>query len=135
HVLAHLDEAVAVARLLDEHGHADHVGEAAAGALQDLVDLREHLLHLRLEVVGDVRALVVARRGLAGDPDNAPALGHHAGRERARKLERGLLHVFGRWGGEGEGEKHYNEQSAHELVLYWSMPARAFRSIAMPIAR
>src|SRR5258708_13623832 len=43
HVLAHLDEAVAVARLLDEDGHLHDVGEAAASALQDLVDLREHL--------------------------------------------------------------------------------------------
>src|SRR5258708_7589165 len=33
HVLAHLDEAVAVARFLDEHGHRHHVGQAAAGAL------------------------------------------------------------------------------------------------------
>src|SRR5437660_7131476 len=41
HVLPHLDEAIAVARFLDEYGHADHVGEAAAGALQHLVDLRE----------------------------------------------------------------------------------------------
>src|SRR5712692_8476840 len=54
HVLAHLDEAVAVARLLDEDGHRHDVGEAAAGAPHDLVDLREHLLHLRLEIVGDV---------------------------------------------------------------------------------
>src|SRR5262245_50087593 len=82
HVLPHLDEAVAVARLLDEHRHGDDVGEAAAGALQHLVDLREHLLHLRLEIVGDVLAVVVARRRLAGDPDDPPAIGDDAGRER-----------------------------------------------------
>src|SRR5713101_4216462 len=63
-VLAHLDEAIAVARLLDEHRHLHDVREATACALHDLVDLREHLLHLRLEIVGDVAAFVVARRGL-----------------------------------------------------------------------
>src|SRR5882762_6687776 len=61
-VLAHLDEAVAVARLLDENRHLHDVGEAAAGALHDLVHLREHLLHLCLEVVGDVAVVVVAGR-------------------------------------------------------------------------
>src|SRR5438309_9789850 len=78
-VLAHLDETVAVARLLDEHRDLNDVGEAAAGALHDLVDLREYLLHLRLEIVGDVLALVVARRGLSRDPDDPPAFGDDAG--------------------------------------------------------
>src|SRR6267154_10703 len=78
-VLAHLDEAVAVARLLDEHRDLHDVGEASAGALHDLVDLREYLLHLRLEIVGDVAALVVAGRGLACEPDDFPAVGDDAG--------------------------------------------------------
>src|SRR6266852_8098916 len=93
-VLAHLDEAVAVARLLDEHGHLHDVGEAAAGSLHDLVDLREHLLPLRLEIVGDVAAVVVARRGLPRDPDGLPAFGDDARRERPRQLERRFLHVL-----------------------------------------
>src|SRR5947209_20112187 len=87
-VLAHLDEAIAVARLLDEHRHLHDVREAAACALHDLVDLREHLLHLRLEIIGDVAPVVVARRGLAGEPDDFPAVGDDAGRERTRQLER-----------------------------------------------
>src|SRR6266436_7817699 len=93
-VLAHLDEAVAVARLLDEHRHLNDVGEAAAGALHDLVDLREHLLHLRLEIVGDIAAVVVARGRLAGDPDDLAAVGDDARRKRPRQLERRLLHIL-----------------------------------------
>src|SRR5258705_35084 len=81
-VLAHLDEAVAVARLLDEHRHLNDIGEAAAGALHDLVHLREHLLHLRLEIVGDIAAFVVARRGLAGEPHDFSSVGDDARRER-----------------------------------------------------
>src|SRR5205809_5819325 len=93
-VLAHLDEAVAVARLLDEHRHLNDVGEAAAGALHDLVHLREHLLHLRLEVVRDIAAVVVASRGLSRDPDDLPAFGDDARRERPRQLERRFLQVL-----------------------------------------
>src|SRR5207245_5015094 len=62
HVLPHLDEAIAVARLLDEHRHGDDVREAPAGALQDRVDLREHLLHLRLEVSHAVLSRAVPSR-------------------------------------------------------------------------
>src|SRR6266851_3590389 len=102
-VLAHLDEAVAVARLLDEHRHLHDVGEAAAGAFHDLVDLRKDLLHLRLEIVGDVAAVVVACSGLSRDPDDLPAVGDDAGRERPRELERSFLHVFG--GGRGNGQR------------------------------
>src|SRR6266571_1291628 len=54
-VLAHLDEAVAVARLLDEDGHRHDVGEAAAGALHDLVDLREHLRQLEWRLLHVLR--------------------------------------------------------------------------------
>src|SRR5712691_7285067 len=81
-VLAHLDEAVAVSRLLDEHRHLHDVGEAAAGALHDLIHLREHLLHLRLEIVRDIAAVVVARRGLSRDPDDFPAVCDDTRRER-----------------------------------------------------
>src|SRR5882762_9467471 len=116
-VLAHLDEAVAVARLLDEHGHLHDVGEAAAGALHDLIHLREHLFHLRLEIVGDVAALVVARRGLSCEPDDLPAVGDDARRERPRQLERGFLHVLRRRGGDrqqdGGGKKNLREHAVH----------------------
>src|SRR6266581_273736 len=116
-VLAHLDEAVAVARLLDEHRHLHDIGEAAAGALHDLVHLREHLLHLRLEIVGDVAALVVARGGLAGEPDDFPAVGDDARRERPRQLERSFLHVRRRVGRDrqqdGGGKKNLREHAVH----------------------
>src|SRR6266850_2262920 len=118
HVFAHLDEAVAVARLLDEHRHGDDVGEAAAGALQDRVDLREHLFHLRLEVVRDIGAGIVARRGLARDPDDLAALGDHAGREGARELERRLLHVLGRVAGDGQCEQDGSDRLGHGCVLF-----------------
>src|SRR4029079_12645876 len=36
-----LHEAVAVARIVDEHRHGDHIGEASAGALQGLVEQAE----------------------------------------------------------------------------------------------
>src|SRR5712691_4754144 len=116
-VLAHLYEAIAVARFLDEHRHLHDVGEAAAGALHDLVDLREHLLDLRFEIVGDVAAFVVARRGLPRDPDGLPAFGDDARRERPRQLERSLLHVFRRGGGDrqrnGGGKKNLREHAFH----------------------
>src|SRR6266851_951261 len=116
-VLAHLDETVAVARLLDEHRHLHDVGETAAGALHDLVDLRKHLLHLRLEIVGDIAALVVARRGLSCDPDGLPALCDDARGEGPRQLERSFLHVFRRAGGDrqpdGGGKKNLREHAVH----------------------
>src|SRR5687767_14027516 len=56
---ADLDEAVAEARLLDEHGHGHETGERAAGATQRLVHQREHSARLRLEIAGDVLAVTV----------------------------------------------------------------------------
>src|SRR5882672_1371472 len=126
HVLPHLDEAVAVARLLDEHGHGDDVGEAAAGALEHLVDLREHLLHLRLEVVGDVLAVVVARCRLPGDPDGLAAVGDDAGRERPRQLERRFFHVLGggRHGRQRDGKEQKGPQARRHCFLPWSGGAK-----------
>src|SRR2546422_6601884 len=116
-VLAHLDEAVAVARLLDEDRDLHDVGEAAAGALHDLIHLREHLLHLGLEIVGDVAAVVVARRGLSRDPDDLPAVGDDARRERPRQLERSFLQVLRSVGGDrqqdGGGKKNLREHAVH----------------------
>jgi len=71
-----------------KHRHLHDVGEAAAGALHDLVDLREHLLHLRLEIIGDVAVVVVARRGLPPRPRRFCRVRDDAGRERPRQLER-----------------------------------------------
>src|SRR5712691_8256993 len=45
-----LDETVAEARLLDEHGHGHEIRERAAGPAQGLVHEREHPARLRLEV-------------------------------------------------------------------------------------
>src|SRR6266851_2999946 len=118
-VLAHLDETVAVARLLDEHRHLHDVGEAAAGTLHDLIHLREHLFHLRLEIVRDIAALVVARRGLSRDPDDFAAVRDDAGRERPRQLKRSFLHVFG--GGRGNGQRDgRGEQSFPDREVHGS---------------
>ena len=46
---AQLDEAVAVARIVDEYRHGDHVGEAAAGTPQRRVDERKDRTDLRVE--------------------------------------------------------------------------------------
>src|SRR5712691_7631979 len=121
-VLAHLDETVAVARLLDEHRHLHDVGEAAAGTLHDLIHLREHLLHLRLEIVRDIAAVVVARRGLSRDPDAFPAVCDDAGRERPRQLKRSFLHVFGGGRGKGPrdggGEQSFPDREVHGSPWY-----------------
>src|SRR6185369_5450258 len=79
------------------------------------VDLAEHLLHLRFEIVGNVVALVVLRRRLAGDPDNGSARGDDAGREGARELERRLFHVFGGRGrgGESRGGSQRQQSASH----------------------
>src|SRR6267143_5447909 len=128
-VLAHLDEAVAVARLLDEHRHLHDVGEAAAGALHDLVHLREHLLHLRFEIVRDIAPLVVARRRLSRDPYDFAAIRDDAGRERPRQLERSFFHVFG--GGRGKGqrdggdEQSFPDREVHGSPWYESTVANA----------
>src|SRR2546426_7926157 len=85
-LLAELDEAIAVTRLLDEDRHRDEVRERAAGAPQRLVDQREHAMRLGLEVTGDVLAIAVHCRGLAGQPDDAPALGDDGRRGRPTLL-------------------------------------------------
>src|SRR5712691_8008692 len=122
-VLAHLDEAVAVARLLDEDGHRHDVGETAPGALHDLVDLREHLLHLRLEIVGDVLAVVVARGRLAGDPDDLAAVGDDARRERPRQLERRLLHVLrGRCGNRQQSHRGKHNPGERGDAIHCFLP-------------
>src|ERR1700722_368073 len=87
------DEAVAVARIVDEDRHGHHVGEAAAGAPQGRIDEREDRLHLRVEVAGDVVALRIACRGLAGEPDGATALRDDGGRIGARLLKLARLQV------------------------------------------
>src|SRR5262247_84496 len=78
-LFAQLDEPVAVARLLDEDGHGDEIGERAADPAQRLVDQREDPMRLGLEVAGDVLAVAIDGRGLAGHPDDAPALGDDGG--------------------------------------------------------
>src|SRR5688572_19577128 len=66
---AHFDEAVAVPRVLQEHGHRDHVVDtAAAHGLDRLPELLKDLAHLRLEVAGLLR-------GLPGEPDRPAAFG------------------------------------------------------------
>jgi hypothetical protein len=94
-LLADLDEAVAEARLLDEHGHGHQGGERATGTPQRLVYHREHPTRLRLEVAGDVLAVRVDRRELARQPHDASAVGDDRGRVRARFLGVGSLQVFG----------------------------------------
>src|SRR5712692_5368813 len=54
---ADLDETVAEARLLDEHGHGHEIRQRAAGPAQRLRHEREHPARLRLEVAGDVLAV------------------------------------------------------------------------------
>src|SRR5215831_19326241 len=95
--LAHVDEAVAVARIVDEDRHSDEVDEAAAGALQGLVHEVEDHAHLRVEIAGNVIPGFIARRRLAGKPYSPTALGDHGRRKGARLLKLGLLHVFGHW--------------------------------------
>ena len=58
--------------IVDEHRHGHHVGEAAAAVLQRLVEQAEDGADLRLEISRDVLALLVLRRGLAGEPDVLP---------------------------------------------------------------
>src|SRR5262245_22498617 len=89
--LAQLDEAVAVARIVDEHRHGHEVSEAAAAAPERLVDKGEDRAHLRLELPGNVVARLVAGRGLSRQPYRASTLRDDGGRERARRLEFGLL--------------------------------------------
>src|ERR1700733_14831204 len=72
-VLAHFHELVAVAGFLDEARHGDNIVQAAASALQDAIDLSKHLFDLGFEIIGDVVALAVLRRSLAGDPDRDSA--------------------------------------------------------------
>ena len=50
---------------------------------------------ITIKIVGDVVALAVLRRGLAGDPDRYSARRDHARRKRARQLKRRFLHVLG----------------------------------------
>src|SRR5882762_6987149 len=121
-VLAHLDETVAVTRFLDENRHLHDVGEAAAGTLHDLIHLREHLRHLRFEIVRDIASLVVARRRLSRDPHDFAAVRDDAGRERPRQLERGFLHVFGGGRGKGQrdgrGEQSFPDREVHGSPWY-----------------
>src|SRR5437868_9168224 len=78
-LLADLDEAIAHARIGDEHRHRHHVGERGAGALEGAAEQREHGARLLLELPGDVAAVQVDERRLAGEPDDAPALADDGG--------------------------------------------------------
>src|SRR5262245_8164641 len=88
------DEAVAVARVVDEDGHGYEVGERAAGALQRAVDKREDGAGLLVELAGDVLAVQVGHGGLAGEPDGLAALGDDGGGEGAALLEVGAFEVL-----------------------------------------
>src|SRR5579875_288619 len=81
-LLADFDEAIAVARIDDEHRHGDDVLEPAAGLLQRVGDVLERLMHLGIEIAGERAAVIVLRGAVSGHPDHAPALGEYRGRER-----------------------------------------------------
>ena len=67
------DETVAVTRIVDEHGHGHHVGETAAGLLENRIDPPKGLPRLRIEA-HHLLALLIAEAGLTGQPDDAPAV-------------------------------------------------------------
>src|SRR5690242_14361452 len=70
-----LSKPVAVARIGDEHGHRDHIGEAAAGLLQSLVKAGKYLSDLAVEIAGERSSGCVRRSNLPGEPDDPPAFG------------------------------------------------------------
>jgi len=53
----------------------DEIRERSSSSLQRLIHQREDAVGLGLEVAGDVLAVRVHCRGLACQPDDAPALG------------------------------------------------------------
>ena len=71
--VAHIDKLVSVTGFLDEDRHGHDIVQAAARTLQNTVNLTEHLLDLSFEIVRNVIALAILRRGLAGDPYNGSA--------------------------------------------------------------
>src|SRR5439155_26457417 len=83
---ADLDEAVAMARLLDEHRHRDEIRQGSPGAPQGLVHAREHAERLGLEVAGAALAIAVDKGGLTRQPDGAAALRDDRGGIRADLL-------------------------------------------------
>src|SRR5262249_23212596 len=93
-LLAQLDEPGAVPRLLDDDRRGDEMGERDADPAQRLVDQRKHPMRLGLEVAGDVLAVAIDGRGLAGQPDDAPTLGDDGRRVRPVLLRVGALEIL-----------------------------------------
>jgi hypothetical protein len=89
------------------------IGNAAARLVEGLIDQPEYFPGLALEVAAQVAALAVLERGLAGEPDDASALGDDARREGALLLSFVLFHVVGRhgMGGKAGGEGGRQNQS------------------------
>ena len=78
HLAANFDEAVAIAGVVDEDGHAHHVSQTATGSLQGLIEKREYGTNLRVKVPGDRLMVEVFGRGLTCQPNGFPALGYHS---------------------------------------------------------
>src|SRR5262249_529891 len=91
--LADLGKTVAVAHVVDEHGHRHHVPEpAAADGLDVLVELGKDLPGLALEIGAGIT-------GLTAEPERLSALGDHGARERALLRARiGRKALFGAGG-------------------------------------
>src|SRR5260370_5717053 len=75
--LPQFGEAIAVASVGDEHRHRHHIGEAAAGLLESLVQAGKHLSDLAVEIAGKRVSRSVRRSNLPGEPDDPPAFGDH----------------------------------------------------------
>ena len=89
-----LHEAIAMARVVDEHRHGDEIGERRAGALERAVHQREHGAHLLVELAADVAPIEVGGGRLAGEPHGAAAFGDDGGRESAALLVLGAFEML-----------------------------------------
>src|ERR1700680_3433632 len=76
HLAAHLEELVAITRILEKDGHAHQVLKASSAGFQGAVHQRKSLPGLGLEVAHDL-AVCIRRDVMACEPNDPAALGNY----------------------------------------------------------
>ena len=87
-------KAIAIARIVDKHGHGYDVMQRTAGAPERTADERKDGAGLRFELPSDVPAFEIGERSLPRKPRDPAALRNHRRAETAALLPLGAVETF-----------------------------------------